>query len=179
MAVYGGQDVGAAEGSLDRTASQVGGVDGERVVVYQRVVPRWARTVVAVVGALHGGVTGEPIGVVVDTGARTIYVVGLDANWVLTNDTITMNGTTAVNFNVDMLRVLSATVLTAGTTGTNEGEITIFGADGTSKIMAIAAGEGISHSASYSVPAGVTFYIVDQFISDASLKGANLSLIHI
>ena len=111
-----------------------------------------------------------------DTGARTIYVVGLDAEWALTNDTITMNGTTAVNFNVQMIRVLSAAVLTAGATGTNEGEITIYGSNGSSKIMAIAAGEGTSHSASYSVPAGVTFYLVDQFLSDASLKGANIAL---
>jgi len=111
-----------------------------------------------------------------DTGARTIYVVGLDAEWALTNDTITMNGTTAVNFNVQMIRVLSAAVLTAGATGTNEGEITIYGSNGSSKIMAIAAGEGTSHSASYSVPAGLTLYMEYEEVTDASLKGANIAV---
>ncbi len=115
---------------------------------------------------------GAPLG----TGAQTIYVVGLDNAWGLINDTITLNGTTNVNFNVDMLRVLFARVLTAGATGTNDGEITIYGADSTSKILSIYDGEGWSHSASYSVPAGQTFYLKDLFISDASLKGADIAL---
>ena len=115
---------------------------------------------------------GDPGG----TGARTIYVIGLDAGWGLTNDTITLNGTTAVNFNVDMLRVRYLEVLTAGASGTNEGEITVYGADGTSKIASIYDGEGICHSATYSVPAGLTFYLKDIFVSDASLKGANIAL---
>jgi len=115
---------------------------------------------------------GAPVG----AGARTIYVNGLNDAWAVVEDTITLNGTTAVNFNTDMFRVNYLEVLTVGASGTNEGEITVYGADGTSKIMSIENGEGVSHSASYSVPAGVTFYLVDQFISDASLKGANIAL---
>ena len=60
--------------------------------------------------------------------------------------------------------------------GTNEGTITAYGNDGTSKIDAIYDGENESHSASFTVPAGQTVFIVSMTISDASLKGASVDL---
>jgi len=115
---------------------------------------------------------GAPVG----TGARTVWLQGLDNNYAIITDTITMNGTTAVDSNVAFLRLFEMKVVTAGTSGRNEGTITAYGNDGTSKIDAIGAEENLSHSASFTVPAGQTLYIVSIVISDASLKGAEVSL---
>ena len=115
---------------------------------------------------------GAPLG----DGARTVYVYGLTDDYAPAVDTITMNGTTAVNFNTDMFRVLGGHVLTAGTIGTNAGEITIYGANGTSKIDSIYDGEGLMQGASYTVPAGLTLYLEYEEVTDASLKGANIAV---
>ena len=60
-----------------------------------------------------------------DTGAITVQISGLDANYVLQSETVTLNGTANVATTKSFLRVWQAQVLTAGTTGTNEGTISI------------------------------------------------------
>ena len=115
-------------------------------------------------------------GAPVDTGARTVWLCGLDANYAIITDTITMNGTTAVDSNVAFLRLFEMNVVTAGTSLHNEGTITAYGNDGTSAIDAIAPEENISHSASFTVPAGQTLYLTSFHLADASLKGAEVSL---
>jgi len=115
---------------------------------------------------------GAPAG----AGARTVWIQGLDNNYELIQDTVTMDGTTAVDTNVAFLRVLMMKVVTAGASGFNEGVITAYGADGTSKIIAIGAEENRAHSASFTVPANQTLYIIGMTIGDASLKGAEVGL---
>jgi len=115
---------------------------------------------------------GAPVG----TGARTVWLQGLDDSYGLITDTVTMNGTTAVDSNVDFLRVFKMKVMTAGASGFNEGEITAYGADGTSKIMSIHNAENESHSASFTVPADEVFYITEMVLTSAGSKGADLRL---
>lgn len=115
---------------------------------------------------------GDPAG----TGAHTVWYQGLNNAYGLITDTITLNGTTAVPTNKPFLRVFKKRVLTAGASGHNEGTITTYGNDNASKIDAIYDGENESHSASFTVPAGQTLYILDLTISDSTLKAASVDL---
>jgi hypothetical protein len=101
------------------------------------------------------------------TGAVTVVVDGLDADWNLQSETVTMNGTAGVVTTKYFLRVNKLTVATCGTSGTNVGVIYAFtGADtagipdATTTIYGmILVGKGQSMSAIYSVPAGNTALI--------------------
>jgi len=115
---------------------------------------------------------GAPAG----TGAHTLWIQGLDANWALQQDTITLNGTTLVEANKAFIRAFKLKVLTAGDSGHNEGTVTAYGNDGVSKMLAIAEMEDESQSATFSVPAGQTLFVVCVTISDASLKGGHIQL---
>ena len=61
------------------------------------------------------------------TGARTITIEGLDANFNAISETITMNGTTDVVTTLSYIRVLHLGVLTVGSTLENQGDITATG----------------------------------------------------
>ena len=115
---------------------------------------------------------GDPV----DTGARTVWIQGLDDDYAIITDTITTNGTTAVDSNVAFLRCFKAMVMTAGSSGTNEGTITVYGNNGTSKILAISPTKNESHEATYTVPAGQTMYVSYLVMSEASLKGSTFGL---
>lgn len=55
------------------------------------------------------------------TGARTVYVEGLDGNYDVISETATLNGQTAVNLSNSYLRVYRCYVATAGSGGKNAG----------------------------------------------------------
>lgn len=52
------------------------------------------------------------------TGARTVKVIGLNSSWAIQEQTVTMNGTTAVALATDLIRAYSIEVVTSGTYGT-------------------------------------------------------------
>ena len=58
------------------------------------------------------------------TGARTVKIEGLDANYDIQSETVTMDGTTNVVTTNTYIRLNRMTVLTAGTGGKNAGNIT-------------------------------------------------------
>ena len=92
------------------------------------------------------------------TGARTLEVQGLDANYNLQTSTITLNGTAAVTTGSDTyLRVFRMRVLTAGTGETNAGAITA--SIGGSDIAQIKAEVGQTLMGVYTVPAGHNVYL--------------------
>jgi len=99
------------------------------------------------------------------TGARTILVSGLDANYEELEETVILNGQTQVATTGSFLRVFRAYVLTAGSDGTNAGDIYIgtSGSSGgvpTSTFYAkITAGEAQTLMAVYTVPANKTLYV--------------------
>ena len=115
-------------------------------------------------------------GAPVDTGARTVWIQGLNDDYEIITDTITMNGTTAVDSNVAFLRVFKAMVLTTGASLSNEGTITVYGNDNASKILAISETKNESHEATYTVPAGQTMYVSYLVMSEASNKGSTFGL---
>jgi len=123
-----------------------------------------------------GGVYyGQPIGVSAEivqvfssdandtsagTGARTVRIYGLDANYALQQETITLNGTTPSNSSNIYMRVFRVVVLTAGTSETNVGNITTRWATTTSVVFSVVPiGYGQSELAAYTVPAGKTAYV--------------------
>lgn len=94
------------------------------------------------------------------TGARTILVSGLDANYVAVTQAITLNGTTAVALVTPLFRVNSMLILSSGTGKTNAGQINLRDVTGGTIRSIIGAGLGITQQAPYTVPAGFTLQIV-------------------
>ena len=103
---------------------------------------------------------GSPAG----TGARTVTIIGLDADYAEVSETVTMNGTSAVTTTQTFLRVNEAYVATCGSTGSNVGAITI--ANTTPVTLAeIVATAGIAQQCVYTVPANKKAYITRYMVS--------------
>lgn len=85
------------------------------------------------------------------TGAQTVTVFGLDANYLSISETVTTNGITPVNFTNDYLRVFRAFVATAGSGEVNAGNITV--SIGAAVAAHIATGYGQTLQACYTIPA--------------------------
>lgn len=107
------------------------------------------------------------------TGARTVYIEGLDANFEEVGEVVTLNGQTAVTTTNSYLRIQSLTVLTVGTpgpTGSNAGQIYIGTGTVTAGVPAtvyghIAVGESRSLTAHWTVPARHTAYVISGGVS--------------
>lgn len=91
------------------------------------------------------------------TGARTVLIEGLDANYLPFSEIVTMNGTTPVSLaNTSVIAVNKTTVLTAGSGLVNAGKIdvrVISGAAVKSSIQAVAESRGESADFVYTIPA--------------------------
>ena len=62
---------------------------------------------------------------VAGTGARTLRIQGLDGSYNLAEETVDMDGTATVTTTQTFLRVFRMSVETAGSSGNNEGTITV------------------------------------------------------
>ena len=112
-----------------------------------------------------------------NTGARTLFMRGLDTNYDIISETITLNGNVAyVETNETYLRLFTAYVVTAGAAEGNVGVITIDDNAEVVTIDEIPVGEGQIHSAVWTVPAGHTAYITQIFFSEATNKGIEFAL---
>jgi len=98
-------------------------------------------------------------------GALTVQVYGLDSNWSEINETITTAGTDEVALTNKYIRMYRAIVLTAGSYETNKGAITIKTAQGDTVGAYIAADDGQTQQAIYTVPAGKSAYYIDGYVS--------------
>ena len=125
---------------------------------------------------------GSPVG----SGALTVTVQGLDANYDEVEETVTMDGTTPVETTQTFLRTHRMFVATAGTGLTNAG--VIYAADtgdayttpgvpdtATGIRSTIGAGEGQTLQAFYTVPAGYTAYLLQ--VAAGSVNGTNATTI--
>jgi hypothetical protein len=99
-----------------------------------------------------------------DTGALTMQVYGLDSNWDEQDETVTLNGTTIVNLTKTYIRMYRAVVLTAGSTNSNVGNITIRIAAGGTTGAYIAAGDGQTQQAIYTIPNNRTGYFIKGYV---------------
>lgn len=107
------------------------------------------------------------------TGARTVSIAGLDANYVEISETVTMNGTTAVTTTKSYLRIQRLTVATAGSAESNVGTITISNASLQGKIDANA---GQSSFSMYTVPAGKVAYLHSLHLSSSKSTDGKFTL---
>lgn len=112
---------------------------------------------------------GAPAG----TGARTVVVEGLDASYAPISETITMNGTTAVNTTNSYLRVNRMYVATGGTTAGAVGNIYIGTGtvtDGKPAVVynMMGIGTNTSESLIYTIPAGYSAYLLNFAVSSAN-----------
>ena len=98
------------------------------------------------------------------TGARTIEIQGLDADYNVVLETLTVGGAAGTT---EFIRIFRANVETAGSNSVNEGTVSVtssvtstvlaqIGVDGTGSK---AAGRGQTFMALYTVPAGKTAYL--------------------
>lgn len=104
------------------------------------------------------------------TGARTVTIESLDANYVAQLTTVTLNGTSAVAISGTHLRPRVALVATAGSSKSNEGTITVRVSGGGAVRNVIMSGFSVSQDGHFTVPAGkmafglqaIPFYPKDQ-----------------
>jgi hypothetical protein len=107
------------------------------------------------------------------TGARTISIAGLDANYNEISETVILNGQTEVNTVNSYLRIFRMYVVTAGSGATAAG--TIYAGTGTvtSGVPAniygmITLTANQTQMAFWTVPAGYTFYLTGVYYSSAN-----------
>lgn len=113
------------------------------------------------------------------TGARTVRVYALDANWNQTTVDVTLNGQTAVETDLTYLHPYLIRVLTAGSGGTNAGVIyvgtgTVSSGVPSTKYLGITAGKGLSRSCFFPVPLGYNLIVHDVGFSYAVVSSSVL-----
>jgi len=104
------------------------------------------------------------------TGANTVFIEGLDGNYNVVSETVTLDGTTAVETVNSYLYVNQLYVATAGTGGANAGEITA--KVDTTLYDLIAVGYNQRTTAHYCVPAGYTAYLTEGVITAGQASGS-------
>jgi len=110
------------------------------------------------------------------SGAWTIFVQGLDANWNEVSEIITLNGAAAVAGTKSYIRVFRAYVLTAGSSGAQVGNITIRIASAGATLAYIASDAGQTLMATWSVPLGKTFSLERVWASTGEAKVSTADL---
>lgn len=113
------------------------------------------------------------------TGARTVYIEGYElvaGEWIDINDTVTLNGATPVNTNVQFYRMNEVRVETVGATGSNEGVITLqSGATVMATInFAAGSGEGRAQIGVRSVGSGKQALLCALFMSTVGGNNAHI-----
>lgn len=115
------------------------------------------------------------------TGARTVTIAYLDANYVAASITLTMNGTTPVAVGVPILRINNMIHASAGSNEINVGNIslrTVGGAGATWSYMK--AGVGVAQSSLLTVPDNAVIDLWSMLVSihqvDSNQRAATFSL---
>ena len=110
------------------------------------------------------------------TGARTVYIEGLNGDYAVVGETVTLNGQTAVNTVNSYLYVNAFYVVTVGSGGANAGDINAGTGVVTAGVPAvlydiIATGYNSRTTGHYCVPAGYTAYMVQGLFSAGQASG--------
>lgn len=98
---------------------------------------------------------GDPVGI----GARTLQVYGLDANWDIQNEIITLDGNTPVAVPGTWIRINTMQVMTVGANGVSVGTIKLTAVVGGTEYIRIEAGGNVALQCHYTVPEGFTAWI--------------------
>lgn len=112
-----------------------------------------------------------------DTGARTLFLNGLDGDYNLISQTISLTGTDTATSDSSFLRLLSAYCKAVGSSGCNEGIIRIHNNTGDTLLGLLTIGEGQLHNGMFTVPDADTLYIISVYGSEgATNKGTEFAL---
>jgi len=90
------------------------------------------------------------------TGARTVSITTVNGSYGAFTQTVTLNGTTPVAMTGTHIAINGALVVTAGSGGTNAGQLTIRVAGAGAARGYVPAGDSILNQCKYTVPAGFT-----------------------
>lgn len=109
------------------------------------------------------------------TGARTVELNGLDADYNEIDEVITLNGQTSVNTTQEFLRINRMIIRSAGSGGTNAGVVyagtgTVTSGVPANKYATVAIGDGQSLMALWTVPLGYTAYLYQTDITVATTQ---------
>jgi hypothetical protein len=109
------------------------------------------------------------------TGARTVTLSGLDADYNEISETVTLNGQTAVTSTNSYLRIYRMVVRSAGSGGKNAGVIyagtgTVTAGVPANKYATIAIGDNQTLMALWTVPAGHTGYLLQTDVTVATTQ---------
>ena len=109
------------------------------------------------------------------TGARTVQLYGLDADYNEINETVTLNGQTSVNTTNSFLRINRMVIRSAGTGGQNAGVVyagtgTVTSGVPANKYATIAAGDNQTLMALWTVPAEHTAYLLQKDLTVATAQ---------
>ncbi len=110
------------------------------------------------------------------TGAWTVLVHGLNANYRPIIETVTLLNPGPVTTTLSFLRVFHAHVMTAGTGGKNAGIISVKNNANAVTLSAIAVGENESHMAIYTVPVGLRFIMLEWHGGELAAKESHILL---
>jgi len=102
------------------------------------------------------------------TGIRTILITGLDDDWEVQTDVVTLAGGETVRTAIEFLRVYSVEAVTGGSGGVAAGAIVVQNASNDTTLATIATGKTGSRQGMFSVPAGMTFYMTHFYASSAA-----------
>lgn len=105
-------------------------------------------------------------------GARIIQIYGLDGDYNMVTEELTLNGTTVVNSANAFLRIYHAKVISSGASGVNVGSIL-----GSSPGFSIPVGAGQTSMAVYTVPAGKTAYVSKVVAAISNSTGATYTTV--
>ncbi|MDA9091507.1 hypothetical protein N9J84_05305 [Porticoccaceae bacterium] len=119
-------------------------------------------------------------------GGRTLFIDGLGSDWLPLNQTVSLNGTSAVALPLPMTRITRAYLTTSGVyasgaSGSHQGDITIQESGGGAAWARLESGDyprGQTELAAYTVPLNKTAYIQNVFISVESTKSVSVILMH-
>lgn len=112
-----------------------------------------------------------------DTGLRTIRLYGLDENYEAQTEDIALSGTTPVTSTLSYIRCDNAKGLTAGTTGENQGVITIAQSVTVANVFAaMPIGYNASMVGAFTVPAGKYGYLLSQAATISNKQAAAASM---
>lgn len=107
------------------------------------------------------------------TGARTVVIEGLNANYVEVTETVTLDGTTPVTTMNTFIRVFGMKVDTAGSSTFPAGNITA--KIGATTYSQLTAGYNLSYNSNYTVPAGKTAYVLHGGATSSAATIMNVS----
>lgn len=110
-----------------------------------------------------------------DTGAITVKAIGLDSNYLEITEVVTLTGTTPVTLSNLYLRLHRASILTAGSTGTNEGDVQF--KHGATTIAQITTDNGQTLMAVYTIPADYkSAELCRTYVSVAKFTGSSTTV---